>query len=73
MSAEPPKPQGKQKKTSVFANLDTHRSIKVRILKLLFTYTVWINCWSFVAFRYEIQLIFFHDIFSVFVRKRKPQ
>lgn len=57
MSAEPPKPQGK--KASVFANLSIQRSIEVGVLKLLFTYIVWINCWSFVASRYEIKLIFF--------------
>lgn len=44
MSAKPPKPQGKQKEASVFANLSIQRSSEVGVLKLFFTYTVWINC-----------------------------
>lgn len=63
MSAEPPKPQGKEKKASVFANISIERSIEVGVLKLLFAYIVWINCWSFVAFRYEIQFQYFFMIF----------
>jgi len=47
MSAEPPKTQEKQKKTNVCANL----GIELGVFKLLFA--IWINSWSFVAFRYE--------------------
>lgn len=55
MSAEPPKLQEKQKKARVNASLSIQRRIELGVLKLLFTWTIWINCWSLVAFRFEMK------------------